>query len=301
MQDLNAIAIFAEVAKAGSFSGAAKVLRLPLSTVSRKVADLEAQIGAKLLERTTRRMRLTEIGDQFYQACLPGLEAFKAADRVVEQSQSVVLGDLKVTVPPNLAEALFIPVIGQFRLQYPQVRIHMIVSERNLDFIEDDVDLSFRVGPKPDSGLTLTKLAAYRHVLVASPSYIAEQGTPQRPEDLMQHALIGFGFWQKPEISWQLSRKSEERTIRFAPDIAINDYSALQSAIKSGLGIGELPSILCQDALKKRSLVEVLPEWRFPEIDLHAMHTGKQNQSRLTRLFLETCVSMIRPKLRQFA
>ncbi|MES0868477.1 LysR family transcriptional regulator [Pseudovibrio sp. SCP19] len=301
MQDLNAIAIFAEVAKAGSFSAAAKNLHVPLSTVSRKVSELEAQLGTKLLERTTRRMRLTEIGEQFYKTCLPGLEAFKAADRVVEQRQTALSGDLKVTIPPNLAEALFIPVIGQFRLQYPDVRVQMIVSERNLDFIEDDVDLSFRVGPKPDSGLTLTKLATYRHVLVASPTYIAEHGVPDHPDKLPEHALIGFGFWQKPEVSWSLSRKNEERVIRFTPEIGINDYAAMQSAIKAGLGIGELPSILCQDALAKRALVEVLPDWTFPEIDLHAMHTGKENQSRIARLFLEACINRIRPKLRQFS
>lgn len=289
MKDLNAMAIFAEVARTGSFSAAADNLSMALSTVSRKVATLENSLNVKLLERTTRRLRLTEIGAQYLVSCRRGLEGFNAANAMVEEIQSEVSGNLRISVPPNLAEDLFVPVIGQFQSRYPKARIQMFVTDRLIDFVKDDVDLSFRVGLFPDSPQVTLKMATYRHILVASPGYIAERGMPDHPSGLRDHRLVGFGFWGKPNLKWSLSGGKQTHDFLFKPHISINDYSALQRAISLGQGVGELPSILCSDALRKRTLVEVLPDWRFPEIDLRAVHTGTKNLPRLARLFLDAC------------
>lgn len=298
MRDLNAMAVFAEVVKAGSFSAAAENLSMTLSTVSRKVARLESDLSVKLLERTTRKLRLTEIGSRYYEGCLRGLEGLRAANALVDELQSEVSGKLRISVPPNLAEDLFVPAIGRFQHRYPEAFIQVFVTERILDFVDDEVDLSFRVGLWPDSSLVTRKLAAYRHRLVASPSYLSERGMPALPGELKAHTLIGFGFWSKPDLQWKLTRKKESTTVSFIPNISFNDYAALQSALIRGLGIGELPSILCQGALEKRALVEVLPEWQFPEIELRAVHTGSKNLPRLVRLFLDMCAEHIQMTLK---
>ncbi|WP_026261341.1 LysR family transcriptional regulator [Kiloniella laminariae] len=293
MRYLDHMAVFAQVVQSGSFSGAARQLAMPLSTVSRKVSDLENHLQVKLLERSTRSLRLTESGKLYFGHCLRGLEAFKHADLAIAERQSEVAGQLQISIPPSLAETIFVPITGKFQLRYPKARVNILISERLLDFIGDAIDLSFRFGPLVDSNLHSRKLARYRHRLVASPGYLASAGSPGKVADLSGHRLIGFGFPGKPRLRWCLEKGNRQEEIVFAPDLGINDYAAVQRALVLGQGIGELPSILCQEALKKQSLIEVLPDWRFAEVDLLAVHRGRKNMPRLASLYLDCCIEHI--------
>ncbi len=293
MRNFNAMAIFVEVVQAGSFTGAARKLAMPLSTVSRKISDLEADLGVSLLDRSKRALRMSDAGALYFEHCRRGLDAFNFANRVVEERRSEATGLLRITVPPNLAEPVFLPVVDVFRHRYPKARVAIFVSERMLDPGADPIDLSFRVGPVSDPDLVVRKLASYRHVLVASPAYLAAHPPPAVPADLATHHLLGFGFRGASTIRWSFSKNGEQDHVSFAPTLAINDYVALREAVTLGIGIAEIPRVLCGDALRRGIVVPLMADWELPQIDLVAVHAGRRSMSRLARLFLDACVEHV--------
>lgn len=294
MQDLNAMAIFVQVVQAGGFSAAARQLAMPVSTVSRKVATLEAQLKVKLLERSTRRIRLTEMGALYFDQCRRGLDAFDAARNLVAERQAEVAGHLRISIPPNLAEPLFVPIVGAFQRQYPKASVAVLVTERNLDLIDDRVDLTFRVGPLRDSSLVVRKLATFHHVLAAAPSYLEAYGEPRHLDDLLRHRLIAFGSWDDREKRWAFLKGHRQETLTFEPVLSFNDYGAVCRAAASGQGIAEMPSIVAAQDLKAGRLKPLLSDWRLPVIDFQAIHSGSRNMSRLMRCFLEMCSTFMR-------
>ncbi|MHA1524881.1 MAG: LysR family transcriptional regulator [Alphaproteobacteria bacterium] len=273
----------------GSFSAAARRLAMPLSTVSRKVSSLEASLNVKLLERSTRSLRLTEIGTAYFDQCRQGIGAFTTANLLVQDRQAQIAGMLRISLPPSLAQGLFVPIIGLFQKRYPQAKVAVFITERIVDRIEEGIDLSFRVGPIADSRLAARKLLTYRHLLVGAPAYLGEHASPQSPAALTKHRLIAFGFWREAEKRWTLSARKKQETVSFEPNVSFNDYAAILRAVIQGQGIAKVPSILCGEALSKREIVEILPSWQFQEINLQAVHTGTKNMARLTRLFLDAC------------
>lgn len=290
MTNFDAIAVFAQVAHLQSFTEAANTLNVPLSTVSRKVSELETSLNTRLIDRSKRKIRLTDAGATYFDLCRKGLDTLDYANRVMHDRHNDTVGTLTITVPPNLVEILFLNVIETFQLRYPKARLRVLVSERMLDFIDDSVDLSFRVAPPQHPDLVVRTMMRYRHRLVASPEYAAVNRLPKHPSDLTDQRRVGFGFNKERSVNWLLSRGSELEEVHFEPDLAINDYAAIRSAILSGHGIGELPEPLCGNALRNGQLIEVLSEWRFPEIRLYAVHAGNASLPKLARLFLDIAV-----------
>ncbi|WP_120497439.1 LysR family transcriptional regulator [Kiloniella sp. EL199] len=285
----NAMAIFVHVVQAKSFTKAAKELSLPLSTLSRKITELEKSLETKLLTRTTRSVELTDIGKIYYRHCQEGFALFNFANQTLRQHRSTEQGQLHISVPPNLAEPLFLPVIKIFQNQYKQAQVNVSISERLLNFNDDNLDLSFRVAPPDNDNHIVVSLLKYRHILVAAPSYLATKSSIKQPSDLKKHSLIGFGFHNKPELTWRLKNNQNTYEHSFSPNFSINDYMGVLEAAKLGMGIAEAPSILCSEKIDAGDLVKLLPSWRFPEITLFAVHQGPQSLSRLARLFLNLC------------
>ena len=290
MTDLNAVALFAVVAERGSFTRAAEHLGMPISTVSRKVAELELAIGARLLERSTRHLRVTEIGAAYLAHCRRGLEAFEMADLVVQDRQAVLSGTLRISYAPNLSEGIFSPVMTLFQRAHPKARIQAFVTERKVDLIADGVDLAFRVGDLADSTLVARRVTSYRHLLVASPDYLAMRGEPRSPDDLSAHRLIAFGSIGL-STTWRLSDGSRQVSLPVEPIFQANDNTALIQAAIGGLGIADLPSILVGQLIRYGALVPVMKDWVMPEVRLTAVHAGTRNMSRLVREFLDHAVA----------
>ena len=292
MIDRNAMALFVKVVENGSFSKAAQRESVPVSTVSRKISELEKALGVRLLERSTRRLRMTEIGQDYYERCRRGLEEFEAANLMVKDQQAEVAGRLRLSVPPSLSDVLVIPLIEAFQALYPNAIVNCLVTDRHINHIEDGIDISLRVGDLKDSSLVARRLLRYRSVLVASPGYLDRAGAPSHPNELPLHALVAFSRWE-PTVSWLLYNNGETHKIIVEPRIAINDYAGVQSAVINGLGISEIPSILCGQRLQDGSLVEVIPEWQFAPATLSAIYPSNRNLSRLVRLFKDFCVDRI--------
>jgi len=287
MTDLNSLVVFVKVVEAKSFSEAARRMKIPLSTVSRRVADLEKQLGVRLIERSTRRLRLTGVGSEVFEQGKHSVEISEAVDNIASNHLSTVSGELRLAAPPSISDSLLAPLVGAFQASYPNVRIQVFITDRIVDQIAEGVDLAFRVDPQlKDSSLIARKILTYRHQLVASPAYLARCKPPQKPQDLLQHRLLAFSFW-KPMNVWSFVNGKKKEILTFHPHLSMNDCAGLAAALLAGTGIGDLSPLVQPELLRDGRLVEVMPDWRFATFYLWLVHTGNRYLTRPVRLFKE--------------
>ena len=293
MADLNALVIFAKVAEAKSFSAAARLLKVPASTVSRRVAELEDELGVRLLQRSTRSLRLTDAGAEVYDHARRGADVAAAVDAVAADHRSGVSGVLRLSAPLSLSDGLLSPILLAFGADHPDVRVQLLVTERFVDPVAEGFDLVFRVGPLADSSMVARTLLTYRHQLVASPAYLARCRPPTSPADLPAHRLLAFAHW-RPRNRWSFrpATGGTEHTVTFAPHLAMNDYAGLAAALAAGGGIAYLPPLVRPDLLRDGRLIEVLPGWHLRTAELSLVHPAHRHVRRPVRLFKDLAARM---------
>jgi DNA-binding transcriptional LysR family regulator len=293
MTDLNSLMIFAKVVETNSFSEAARRLSMPTSTVSRRIAKLETQLGVRLLERSTRSLRLTDVGSEVLEHAQRSAELSDAVDNIVSNVVSDVSGVLRLSAPPSISDSLVVPLVNGFQGSYPNVRVSIFFTERYVDHIAEGIDLVFRFGALKDSSLIARRILTYRHQLVASPAYLKKNKPPKTPHDLLGHRLLSFSHWE-PENSWSFTHANgkDRETMTFDPYLSMNDYVGLAHALMAGAGIGELPPILRPQLIRNERLVEVMPKWRFEALNLSVVHLGNRYLPRPVRMFKEFVVQM---------
>jgi DNA-binding transcriptional LysR family regulator len=289
--------MFAKVVEAKSFSEAARRLNAPISTVSRRIAELEAQLGVRLLERSTRSLRLTDIGSEVLQCAQQSAEVSDAVDQIVSKRRSSVSGTLRLSAPPSIADSLVIPLVSPFQALYPHVRFQILFTERVIDHIVDGVDLVFRIGELRDSTLVARTILSYRHLLLASPAYLDQRKPPKTPRDLLGHRLLTFSH-RRPESSWNFVHVNgkDKETLTFQPYLSMNDFAGLMHALLAGVGIGDLPPLVRPELVRESRLVEVLPKWHFRTFNLSLVHLGNRYLARPIRLFRDFAAEMA-PKI----
>ncbi len=291
MADLNALVIFAKVVEANGFSEAARRLGIPLSTVSRRVADLEAQLGLRLLQRSTRSLRLTDAGAEVLEMARRSAELSESVDNIVSYQLTNVTGTLRLASLPSISDSLLAPMVSAFQTSYPNVNVRVLVTERAVDHVTEGIDLSLWLGSMKDSSLVARPILRYRHRLVATPEYLARYGEPASPTDLLQHRLLAFSFGTN-ERDWTFSDDAHTETITFKPYLQMNDYLGLAAALLSNAGIGDLPPIVLPELLRSGRLVEVMPAWRFRLFNLSLVHLGNRHMPQHVRLFKEFAIQM---------
>jgi len=292
--DLNSLVIFAQVAESNSFVQAARRLQMPTSTVSRRVADLEKQLGVRLIERSTRSLRLTEVGSELLEHAQRTAELSEAVSSIASNHSANVSGNLRISAPPTISDSLLAPLIVRFQESYPDVSVQVFTTERILPQIAQGIDLAFRVGELEDSSLVVRRLLTYRHQLVASPAYLKMHKDPKRPSDLLHHRLLAFSFWTS-ENSWSFTHanKKNQVSINFQPHLSINEYAGLAVALLAGAGIGELPPIVQPDLVRQGRLVEVMPQWHLRRFNLSLVHLSKRYVPRAVRVFKDFAAEMV--------
>jgi DNA-binding transcriptional LysR family regulator len=295
--DLNTLLVFAKVVEANSFSEAARRLKMPVSTVSRRILELEDQLGVRLLDRSTRSLRLTELGAEVLEQARHGAELSEAVDNIISNRMSEISGRLRLCAPPSISDSLIVPVVSAFQASYPKVRVEVMITERIVNQIAEDVDIAFKVVDFTAPSLAARTLLTYRHQVVASPGYLSTRKAPEKPQDLLQHRLLAFSFW-KPDYSWNFVHVNgqDKETLMFQPSIAMNDYAGLVVALLDGGGIGELPPIVRSELMREGRLVEVMPQWHRPVFDLTIAHQRDRHLPRPVRVFKEFATQMV-PKL----
>lgn len=254
--DLNDIRVFLEVVNQGSFTAAGKILELPTSTVSRRISRLEGQLGARLLQRTTRKLSVTDAGRIYYQRSERALLALDEARQAVGEMQATPRGLLRMTAPVEM-DALT-SVIADFLTLYPDVQLILDLTNRYVDLVEDGYDLAIRAGELRDSSLVAKQIATARFVMVASPSYLKRRGVPKRIEDIRDHDCI-IGAGQNTHTTWRLCSKNKMASIPVSGRLAVNHLGVILRAAQHGLGIARLPAGHCARGIEDGSLVEVLP------------------------------------------
>ncbi|OHX10888.1 LysR family transcriptional regulator [Chromobacterium sphagni] len=290
MQDLNDLLYFAKVVEHGGFMAAGRVLGIPKSRLSRRVAELEHRLGVRLLQRTTRRLALTEIGSQYYQHCQAMLAEAEAANETVLQSSAEPRGLIRVSCPELLSKTMLSAAVPRFLARYPQVRIALDSTNRRVDLIEEGVDVAIRVRNviEDSASLVVRRLGKSRVILVASPSFIEQHGEPQTPERL---AALPALTMSRPDSRGQwmlLDNVGQSYTIHIdTPRLMTDDMIVLLEAAIAGLGITALPRNVCHQALADGKLRHILPQYDFPWGILHAAFPTRRGLSPAVRAFID--------------
>ncbi len=291
MQDLNEMAIFAVVVGSGSFTKAADKLKLPKSTVSRKVSQLEKRVGVRLINRTTRNLKPTETGKMYYQHCVRMLEQAEEADRVVNNMQAEPSGLLRISTPLAFATPFFVNTIKGFLELYPKVDIEIVSDDKHLDMLESEIDIAFRVGPLSDSSLVTRNLGTARLSLVASPEYLGKQGAPRNLDDLNNHVCIAH-----PAAPWVFTGPNGQPVeVDIKSRMIANDMEMIKNMTIAGLGIGAAPQILISDDVKAGRLVTLLPETPFMERTFYLVYPSRREPPSKVTAFTDFIFSNCQP------
>lgn len=257
---LELLAAFVAVADSGSFTEAAKRLGRDASVVSRRVSQLEEELGVSLFSRTTRRVVLTEVGARYYRRVQGLLEELSSASREASDIAASPQGLLRVSVPVTFGRQWIAPLLPRFIASHPHIRLDVRFSDRFVDVVAEGFDVAIRVGRIRDSSLTARKIASYRNLLVAAPAYLQAHGKPRTPEDLKKHTCIGFtGYAGWPD--WSLSKVGKRKTIRPRGPLAADNSEVVLSVAIAGAGITFTSDWLAGPALREGKLREVLPGW----------------------------------------
>lgn len=289
MQDLNDMLYFAEVAERGSFAAAGRFLGIPKSRLSRRVAELEAGLGTRLLQRTTRKLSLTEVGEIYLRHCCAMREEARAAGDAVAHMQAEPRGTLRLSCPVTLAQSTLGWLVPRYMALYPQVKIEMSVTNRVVDLVEEGVDIALRARPTlDDSGsLVIKQLGATSGQLLASPEQLRRQGTPQTPEDLARLDTIAMSQLGG-RSNWVLSGPGgREFVFHHQPRYVADDLQTLKLAVLAGTGISFLPESVSQAEVQARLLVPVLPGWAPKPVIVHAVFPSRRGQVPAVRSFLD--------------
>lgn len=287
MKNLNEIMVFARVAQLGSFSKAAQSLEMPVSTVSRKITDLEDRLGITLIQRTTRKLNLTQIGTQYYQQCAELLLALDEAETRITQLQSQPEGPLRITIPVGMGSGQFIEFISGFLNRYPKIQLDLLVSNQYVDLVSENVDLAIRFGALHDSSLIARRLGTSMRALVASPEYLKRRGSLKHPQDLEKHECIIYRSRTEDSV-WEFTKEKSRQKAKVAGRIVASDMSTLKELAIRGHGIAHLPEMFCLDAIQEGSLRLVLPEWKSLHSPVHAVYPNRRFMpTRLTTFLKE--------------
>lgn len=291
MQDLNDMLYFAEVVERGGFAAAGRALGIPKSRLSRRVAELEARLGVRLLQRTTRKLSLTEVGSAYLRHCQAMRDAAQAAQDTVAQVQSEPRGTIRVSCPVTLSQTVLAPLMPRFLERFPEVRVEMMVVNRPVNVVEEGIDVALRVRTslEDSASMVVKRLDVTQQILLASPEYVKRKGlgVPQTPQDLLEHdvlsmsALEGVAHWRlRSDTGAELQLQPPTRYVA-------DDLMTLKLAVLGGAGVCYLPDYMCQAEIDSGELLHVLPQWCFPPGIVHAVFSSRRGLTPAVRSFLD--------------
>jgi len=279
--------IFTRVVECHSFTLAAAGLGMQKSTVSRRIALLEERLGVRLLNRTTRKLRLTEVGSAYYERCRQIMLDFAEAEQAVMQLQQAPSGLLRITAPIEFGQLLLGRVLGEFMRQYPQISAEVELTSRDVDPLEEGVDIAIQVGQPRDSTLIARKLFESRRRLCASPAYLAQHGTPRTVQELAGHRAIHLPV-DSPR-HWPLLGEN----IACQRVLACNNITLAREAALAGAGIVALPVMISEAAVQDGELIELLPEARLSTGELYAVYPSRRFQAMKVKAFLDFLIASL--------
>lgn len=293
MDLLDSMAVFVQTVEKGSLSAAANACGMSATMAGNHVRTLEQRMGAQLLIRTTRRQHLTAFGKDYYARCKEILRLVAETNAEAQYQQQTPAGRLRITAPVSFGSEALVPALSEFMARYPELEVDLALSDRVVDLAEEGIEAAIRVGPLPDSDLVARPLSPYRMMLCAAPSYLARHGTPQRPQDLSQHACLSFS--QSALTHWSLSGKDGEFRVPVSGRLKINHGQALRVAALNGHGIVLQPAVLLEADVRAGRLVQLLPDYALPSRPLYVVYLPDRYRSRKLRSFVDFMVERFPP------
>jgi len=299
MDRLTSLTVFVKVVECGGFSAAASRLNLSTTMVSSHIQSLESRLGTRLLNRTTRRMSLTETGKAYYERCLQILTDLEEADRVAGALQATPRGNLRLYLGTHLV-GVIAPIVSEYLATYPQVSVDLSIGERMVALVEERFDVAIRPVPLPDSSLIVRKLAGWRHLLCCSPGYRAQYGLPMELTDLAVHNCLRYSLYPFGD-EWRFVRTNgEPASIRVTGNLITNSAETLRTLALEGHGIFLGPSFLASEDVRQGRLVEILTDYRPVEFSINAIYPHRSSLSLKARSFIDLLaerLSVLHPRL----
>jgi DNA-binding transcriptional LysR family regulator len=301
MQDLNDLYYFAAVVDHGGFAAAERALGIPKSRLSRRISALESELGVRLLQRSTRRFAVTDVGTSVHRHAQSMLAEAQAAREAVDRLSAEPRGSVRVSVPVSMAQQQLPRLLPDFMALYPKVRVQLIVSNRRVDVINEGVDVAIRVRSKldEDGSLVMRSFGQIQELLVASPAYLERAGRPQTPEELADHVTLSISE-DEARQRWELhGPDGEVRRIELQPRVTGFDFPMMQTMAQNGIGITLLPETICADAVRSGKLEVVLPQWRLPQGIAHAVFASRRGMLPAVRVFIDFLAQKLPPMLEE--
>ncbi|MGF1686050.1 LysR family transcriptional regulator [Photobacterium japonica] len=295
MESFSAMPVFVAVIQAGGFSPAAKLLGISKSAVSKRITQLEEQLGVKLLYRTTRKLSLTEAGEHYFEHAAQAYQAASHAEEAVQQLQGEPQGRLRISTPMSFGRLHVAPMIPAFLKRYPKISLDMVMDDKRVDMVADGVDLAIRTGDLADSSLIARHLAPMHSVLCASPAYLAEHGMPRTLMELENHNCLIFSYSNDVK-EWTFVKSNpqgdsqETVTVVVSGNYRVNNSEALHEAILHGIGIGRLPTFVAGKDIQNGRLIPLFPEYQMASITLNAVFLERKYMPAKVRAFLDFAV-----------
>ena len=294
MESLTDIAVFVQVVDSGSFTAAAERLEISKSVVSKYVSRLEDRLGARLLNRTTRRLSLTEVGHVFYERSRKGLADIEDAELEVSRMQGTPRGTLRLNTPMSFGIMHIAPGLAEFMRQYPDVTVDMNLNDRIVDVIDEGYDVSIRIAELPDSSLVARRLAPCRHAIVAAPEYLEAHGTPRTPAELQDHNIITYRY-QESAQEWHFrSADNKASAVPVAGSLTVDNSLAIRAALLAGVGIGRTPTFVVGEDIREGRLVSLLKGYETLEVSIYLVYAQRRHMSPKVRAFLDFMAARIR-------
>ena len=289
MEGFGAIPVFVAVVENGGFSAAARTLGISKSAVSKRINQLEAHLGVRLLHRTTRKLSLTEAGERYFEHAAQALTAAGQAEDAVTELQGEPQGNLKISSPMSFGRLHVAPLIPKLLQRYPKLQIDLVMDDRKVDLVAGGFDVAIRAGNLPASTLIARKLAPLRQVLCASPDYIDRYDRPGTPAELSGHNCVLYSYSSDAD-EWTLIGESGPEIVTVSGSYQVNNSEALLEALREGIGIGRLPTFVAGPDLKTGRLVKLFESYRLPDFTIYAVFPERQYLPAKVRAFLDFAI-----------
>ncbi len=290
--NLDGIEVFVKVVQAGSLSQAAKILGMPNSTVSAKVSQLEKRLGVTLLQRTTRKLNLTQAGTSYFQHCVQALDELQAAESELATAQREPQGLLRLTAPVEIGHSVLPALIRAYLQRHPRMAVDLIVTNRVLDLVTEGIDLAIRAGKLRDSTLIARRFALGHFALWASPEYLKHRPAPSHPKELSRDHLLQFSLFNDRPL--ELTNGKEHVKIAVSGRLIADDFEVLKSFAVLGEGVAFLPSFLCGEEKTQHTLVRILPDWHGDAVSVSLVHPAQRFVSPKVRAFISVAEEMLK-------
>jgi DNA-binding transcriptional LysR family regulator len=286
MLDLNDILIFARVVEAGSFTAAARLLGMPKTTVSRRIAALEREVGVRLIQRTTRSLNMTDAGRLYYEQSSRALRTIEDANLRLAEARAEPSGTIRISAPVGFGDSFLTRAVFDFLDEHPKTRVELCLTDDQLNLVESGIDLAFRTGILPESTLIARKLGSTHRILCASPDYLARRGVPEAPADLARHHCIIAGQ-STASAHWMLDGPHGQETVTVSGRFAANEMRAVVAAAIAGYGIALLPHRIAEAPIRDGRLRRVLDDYATPAGGLYAVYPSSRYLSPVVKAFIE--------------